>query len=333
MQISFQNNGTFLVIAIVNSLVCSLFFGVSGAVFGVVTVLFTHIIYAAKSEEGNIFYIWCLLLLVLSGAGLGFLLKLSVGFYCYLFCVSYIYYIVYNKDLYFDRTVTFLIIFSCLGTTLPAVSVDLPLAYITGITVSLTCLTLLKHKNFDNNAFRNGLFAKQTYTGEKNILWRALIYSAFLFSSLALPDYLDLYRPYWAPLTFIVLLRPKELNILKTTCLRFVGSALGALFIIALFNGISSTHIAVYFCILGMVVFLLPSFLKLNYIMKTFGITVFVLLLLEETEFLHDPTYLLPFSRVYETLIGGSFAIVASIVLGKLRPKEEAALDTKSQKA
>jgi len=140
---------------------------------------------------------------------------------------------------------------------------------------------------------------------------------------LALLDYLDLYRAYWAPLTFIVLLRPKEVKILKTTCLRFIGSLLGALFIIALFNLISFTHIDLYFCILGVVVFLLPSFLKLNYTAKTFAITVFVLLLLEETEFLHDPTYLLPFSRVYETLIGGCVAIVASIVLSKLRPEEE----------
>ena len=322
MQISLRNNGVFLITAILNSLVCSTFFGVIGAVFGVITVLFTHIIYEAKSEEGNVFYIWCLLLLVLAGAALGFLLKLSVGFYFYLFCVSCIYYIVYNKDLYFDRTVPFLIIFSCLGTTLSSASIDLPLAYITGITISLSCLALLKRKHFDTSAFRNGLFARQIYTGEKHILLRAVVYSAFLFLSLALPDSLNLYRAYWAPLTFIVLLRPKELDILKTTCLRFIGSILGALFIIVLFNLVSFTHITLYFFILAVVVFLLPSFLKLNYTAKTFAITVFVLLLLEETEFLHDPTYLLPFSRVYETMIGGSVAIIASVVLKMMRPEK-----------
>jgi len=325
MQVSFRNNGVFFFIALLNSVVCFSLFGVIGAVFGVITVLFTHIIYEAKPEEGNVLYIWFLLLLVLAGAGLGFLLKLSVGFYLYLFCVSCFYYVAYNKDLYIDRTIPFLIIFSSLGTTLPAVKIELPLAYVTGITISLCCLALLKHKHFDNNAFRNGLFARQTYTGEKHILLRAFIYSAFLFASLALPDYLDLYRAYWAPLTFIVLLRPKELNILKTTCFRFAGSLLGALFVIALFNLVSFTHIYLYFCILGVVVFLLPSFLKMNYTAKTFAITVFVLLLLEQTEFLHDPTYLLPFSRVYETFIGGCIAIVASIVLGKLRPEEATA--------
>lgn len=319
MQVSFRNNGVFLIVALLNSLICSTLFGVIGAVFGVITVLFTHIIYEAKSEEGNVFYIWCLLLLVLAGAGVGFLLKLSAGFYFYLFCVSCFYYVAYNKDLYIDRTIPFLIIFSCLGTTLPAVTIDLPLAYITGISISLLCLTLLKHKHVDSNAFRNGLFARQTYTSNENILVRALIYSAFLFASLALPDSLDLYRAYWAPLTFIVLLRPKEINILRTTCLRFAGSTLGALFIIALFNIISFSHIYIYFAILALVVFLLPTFLKMNYTAKSFAITVFVLLLLEETEFIHDPTYLLPYSRVYETLIGGSVAIVASIVLGKLR--------------
>ena len=260
MQVSFRNNGVFFFIALLNSLVCFSLFGVIGAVFGVITVLFTHIIYEAKPEEGNVLYIWFLLLLVLAGAGLGFLLKLSVGFYLYLFCVSCFYYVAYNKDLYIDRTIPFLIIFSSLGTTLPAVKIELPLAYVTGITISLFCLALLKRKHFDNNAFSNGLFARQTYTGEKHILLRAFIYSAFLFASLALPDYLDLYRAYWAPLTFIVLLRPKELNILKTTCLRFAGSLLGALFIIALFNLISFTHIYLYFAILGVVVFLLPVF-------------------------------------------------------------------------
>lgn len=322
MQLSFRNNGVFFIVALLNSLVCLTFFGVTGAVFGVLTVLFTHIIYQAKEQDGNVIYIWFLLLLVLGGAGLGFALRLSVGFYLYLFCMSCFYYLAYNKDLYIDRTFPFLIIFSCLGTTLPSVTPDLPLAYITGITISLLCLALLRRKHFDSNAFRNGLFARQTYTGQEKIWLRALIYSGFLFASLALPDYLGLYRAYWAPLTFIMLLRPKELNILKTTCFRFIGSFLGALFIIALFNLISFSHIDLYFCILGLVVLLLPTFLTMNYTAKTFAITVFVLLLLEETEFLHDPTYLLPFSRVYETFIGGSVAMVASIVLSKLRPAE-----------
>lgn len=324
MQVTFRNNGVFLIITLLNSLICSTLFGVIGAVFGVLTGFFAHVIYQAKAEEGNVLYIGCLLLVVLAGAGTGFLLKLSVGFYCYLFCFSCFYYIVYNKDRYLDRMIPFLIIFSCLGTTLRSVTIDMPLAYITGITISLFCLTVLKHKNFDNNAFRNGLFARQTYSRDKNILVRALIYSVFLFSSLALPDYLELYRPYWSPLTFIMLLRPKELTILKNTCFRFSGSALGALFIILLFNLISFTYVYLYFFILAIVVFLLPSFLLLNYTAKTFAITVFILLLLEETEYLHDPTYLLPFSRVYETLIGGSMAIIASVVLSQLKPRQTA---------
>ncbi|MGE9543944.1 FUSC family protein [Escherichia coli] len=319
MSVSFRSNGVFLIIAALNSLLCSTFFGEIGAAFGFITTLFSHTIYEARDKEGNIFYIWCLLVMVMLGAGLGFVLKLSAGFYLYLFVISCFYYLVYNNDPYIDRTIPFLIIFSCLGTTLPSISPDLPLAYLSGITLSLLCLALLRRKHYQNDAFRNGLFAHQTYTSDKHIILRAIIYSAFLFSSLALPDYLGLYRVYWAPLTFIVLLRPKEMHILKTTCFRFTGSLLGALFIIALFKTISFRHIPVYFAILAVVTFLLPNFLKMNYIVKTFGITVFVLLLLEETEFLHDPTYLLPFSRVYETLIGGCIAIVASVVLKLFR--------------
>ena len=61
MQISFINNGVFLIIAIVNSMVCFTLFGVTGSVFGVLTVLFTHIVYAAKPDNKNILYVWFLL--------------------------------------------------------------------------------------------------------------------------------------------------------------------------------------------------------------------------------------------------------------------------------
>lgn len=85
MQISFINNGVFLIIAIVNSMVCFTLFGVTGSVFGVLTVLFTHIVYAAKPDNKNILYVWFLLVLVVLGGAIGYLLKLSIGFYIYLF--------------------------------------------------------------------------------------------------------------------------------------------------------------------------------------------------------------------------------------------------------
>lgn len=319
MQINFLNNGVFFLIAVVNSLVCYALFGLTGSVFGVLTVLFTHIVYAAKPDNKNIIYVWFLLSLVLLGGGIGYLLKLSVGFYLFLFLFSCFYYIIYNKDAYIDRVVPFFIIFSCMGTTLPAVSAELPLAYLTGITVSLLILGFFNRKNKADDPFINGLFAKGSYTGNKNILLRAFVYSLFLFLTLFIPDHFDLYRPYWAPLTFIVLLRPKEMSIIKITFSRFAGSVMGAIFLLMLYFTFGFGSLYVYFGILIIAVFLLPTFLNANYVLKTFAITFFVLLLLEETEFLHDPTYLLPVSRVYETFIGGSIAILASLVLNALR--------------
>lgn len=319
MQITFLNNGVFFIIAIVNSLICFSLFGLSGSVFGVLTVLFAHIVYSAKPDNKNIFYVWFLLSLVLLGGATGYLLKLSVGFYIFLFLFSCFYYIIYNKDAYVDRVVPFFIIFACMGTTLPAVSAEIPLAYLTGITVSLLLISFFNRKSKADDPFVNGLFARGTYTGNKNILLRAFVYSLFLFLSLFIPDHFDLYRPYWAPLTFIVLLRPKEMSILNITFSRFAGSVLGAVFLLTLYYFFSFGSVYIYYVLLAAAVFMLPTFLGANYVLKTFAITVFVLLLLEETEYLHDPTYLLPVSRVYETFIGGSVAIVASIVLNALR--------------
>ncbi|WP_272679424.1 FUSC family protein [Providencia sp. PROV032] len=134
-----------------------------------------------------------------------------------------------------------------------------------------------------------------------------------------MPDYLNLYKPYWAPLTFIMLLHPKEMHIIKVTLLRFLGSLLAAIFVISMFSLTKSKETYIYLAALAFIVFFIPTLFRLNYLLKTFSITVFVLLLLEETQFLHDPSYLLPISRVYETFIGGAIAILASLVLNIFR--------------
>lgn len=318
-HISFRDNFVFFFTALINSSICYCFFGITGAMLGVLTVLFANTAYSAKKGSNNIFYTGFLLFLIVLAGGIGFLLKLSLPFYLFLFVVSYFYYVSYDKDIVIDRITPFIVIFACMGTTLPTVTIELPLAYLTGICISLILLTLLQHKKYDVDAFKRGLFSKELYRSDKRLGLRAFIYSIFLFLSLAIPDYLDLYRVYWAPLTFIVLLQPKEVGIIKITLSRFLGSVLGALFVFSLFH--LRLFDTVYFdvILIAIVTFLMPTFLKLNYVFKTFAITVFVLLLIEETEYWGDPTYLLPYSRVYETLIGGSVALCASFVLKQVR--------------
>ncbi|HEC8326188.1 FUSC family protein [Providencia huaxiensis] len=317
--ISFRNNGVFLITAIVNSTVCFFLFGVIGGTFGLLTTLFSNIVYDTKPDSSNIFYVFFLLCLVIVGGGIGFILKLTVYFYIYLFILSYCYYLFYKKDDYLDRTFPFLIIFSSMGTTLGSISLDLPMAYISGIAISLTIFSLLKHKNFESHAFKNGLFSKEIYHSDEKIYIRAFLFSFFLFLSLSIPDYLNLYKPYWAPLTFIMLLHPKEMHIIKVTLLRFLGSLLAAIFVISMFSLTKSKETYIYLAALAFIVFFIPTLFRLNYLLKTFSITIFVLLLLEETQFLHDPSYLLPISRVYETFIGGAIAILASLVLNIFR--------------
>ncbi|MEQ5042267.1 FUSC family protein [Providencia manganoxydans] len=317
--VSFRNNGTFFIAVIINSAVCFSLFGIVGCMFGVLTTLFSSIVYDAKNDSSNIFYMTFLLLLVMVGGAIGFLLKLTIYFYIYLFLVSYCYYLFYKKDDYLDRVFPFIIIFSCMGTTLGSISADIPMAYTTGVIVSLIVLSVLKRKHYKNHAFRSGLFSKQMFHSNEHIYIRAFIFSIFLFLSLSIPDYLNLYKPYWAPLTFVMLLHPKELNIIKVTCLRFLGSLLAATFIVFMFSVTKSQDIKVYLIVLALVIFFIPTFFHLNYMLKTFSITIFVLLLLEETEYLHDPTYLLPVSRVYETFIGGAVAILASLSLNIFR--------------
>ncbi|WP_170143336.1 FUSC family protein [Orbus hercynius] len=320
--IHLQDNCVFFITALINSAICYSLFGITGAMFGVLTVFFTNIVYHAKEESNNIFYIGFLLSLILVGGGIGFLLKLSVPFYLFLFIFSYFYYVSFNKDVFVDRIVPFFVIFACMGTTLPSVSPDLPLAYLTGISISLLMLSILKHKKYDSSAFKNGLFSKNLYLSDQRLALRAFIYSLFLFLSLAIPDYFDLYRVYWAPLTFVVLLRPLEVSVIKTTLSRFLGCVFGALLIFALFHLLLLKIAALDIALIAIVIFVMPTFLQLNYLLKTFAITVFVLLLIEEAEFWRDPTYLLPYSRVYETLIGGSMAILGSLVLKSIRQDE-----------
>ncbi|OTG79195.1 hypothetical protein B9T31_17295 [Acinetobacter sp. ANC 4558] len=319
IDINFHDNGVFLITSLINSIFCFLFFGALGAVVAAITTLFSHIISEAKDNKGNIFYIWTLLLIVLIGGIIGHTLKISILFYLYIFILSFFYYVSYNKDPYIDRTFPFLLIFSCIGTSMQNVNIDLIFAYITGITISVILLTILRHKNYDIDSFRNGLFAKKTYLSQERIFLRSMVYSFCIFLSLYIPSYFDLYRPYWAPLTFIILLRPKENDIIKITIYRVIGSLFGALMIVLIFHLLNFEHIYFYIFMMLIIIFLLPSFFKMNYLLKSFGITLFVLLLIEKTIYLHDPNYQLPYSRIYETIIGGSIALIASFILKKIR--------------
>ena len=144
-------------------------------------------------------------------------------------------------------------------------------------------LSLLRYKKYENNSFKNGIFSKSTYLTNERIFKRSIAYSLFSFLSLYIPYHFLLYKPYWAALTFIILLKPKEMNILRKTIDRFIGSLMAVIFIMLLFYLISFNHTQIYLFIFLTLVFILPSLLKMQNSITSFGTTLFVLLLIERT--------------------------------------------------
>ena len=308
------DNYVFLSSALISSLICYLLLSPMDAVLGGIAVLFTFVIYSAKPNNGDYAYTFLWIVLILLGCYIGVWLKLSVGFYLFLFAISSYYYISYQKDSFSDRAIPFMVIYASLGTTIKGLNYQSAIAFLIGSIVALSIMRIAHKNKIVFTAFKTGLFSKSLYKNPDHIRLHALVYSAFLFLSLYLPDQMGFARPYWVPMTFIILLKPKEENLVKNTLTRFWGSVLGGIVVVTILK-IGSHYEAVKIALLIASVFLLPSFFKMNNLFKTFGTTVFVLLLLETTIYWNEPNYRLPDTRIFETLIGGALAIIASIIL------------------
>lgn len=146
----------------------------------------------------------------------------------------------------------------------------------------------------------------------------AFIYSTGMFLSLLIPEFLELGRIYWAPLTFVMVLNPKAEHVFKNTISRFAGSFLSViLLMIMLATGYNaSVVILISFFVIS---FFLPTFLDKNPVLRSFGVTFFVLAMTEISHYWNDPVYSPLFERLYETLIGGLLAIITSIILKQVR--------------
>lgn len=174
----------------------------------------------------NHLYVFFLMMIIMINNYIGYWLQLSWLFYVYLFAISCFFDITYGKDPVLDRAVRYIIMLSTIGTTLTSVSYELPVGYLIGTLTVLGVLFVLHLKNYDFTAFRNGLFSKELYTSKKHAVPRAFIYSTGMFLSLLIPEFLELGRIYWAPLTFVMVLNPKAEHVFKNTISRFAGSFL-----------------------------------------------------------------------------------------------------------
>lgn len=293
-------------------------FGVNGLMWTAFSSMFTWSLYDARPDRSNHLYIFMLMMIIMLNNYIGYRLQLSWLFYVYLFIVSCFFYISFGKDPVIDRAVRYIIMLSTIGTTLPSVSWELPSGYLIGTLTVLGLLFALHLKNYDFDAFRNGLFSKDLYVSQRHAIPGALIFSTGIFLSLLIPHFLHLGRIYWAPLTFVMVLNPKAEHVFKNTISRFGGSFLSVfILMILLSTGYNaSVIILIAFFIIS---FLLPTFLDKTPVMKSFGITFYVLTMTEISHYWNNPVYSPLFERLYETVIGGIIAIITSIILKKVR--------------
>ena len=293
-------------------------FGVNGLMWTAFSSLFTYSLYDARPDRSNYLYVFLLMMIIMVNNFIGYWLQLSWLFYVYLFIVSCFFYISFGKDPVLDRAVRYIIMLSTIGTTLPSVSWELPAGYLIG-PLSVLCILFILHlKNYDFDAFKNGLFSKDLYVSEKHTIPRAFIYSTGMFLSLLIPHYLQLGRIYWAPLTFVMVLNPKAEHVFKNTISRFGGSFLSVFILLILLTPSYNSSVIILFAFL-IISFLLPTFLDKTPIMKSFGVTFYVLTMTEISLYWNNPVYSPLYERLYETVIGGIIAISTSIILKKVR--------------
>jgi len=315
---SFVDNYVFLLSVIISSSICYFLLTPMDAFLGGVAVLFTFAIYSVKPDNGDYAYVFFWILIILLSCYIGSWLKMSTWFYLFLFGISCYYYISYQKDFYSDIAIPFVVIYASYGTTIADLDYQSGIAFLIGALVSLAIMGIAYKRKIVFTAFKTGLFSKSIFINPSHVQLKALVYSTFLFLCLSLPDQMGLAGAYWVPTTFILLLKPKEENIIKNTLIRFVGSVLGAFFVLAILKiGVNNEGLKIL--LLFIFIFFLPSLFKINRLFRTFATSVFVLLLLETSTYLHASNFSLPHIRIIETFIGGSLAITCSIVLKMMR--------------
>ena len=314
-----KDNFIFTISIILSGLICYVTLGAQFMTLGLISVMFTYVIYSSKPNNGEYAYVFLWLIIILAGCYIGIWLKLSIAFYIFLLLVSTYYYISYGReDSFSDRAIAYLVIYASLGTTIHNLNYRAAIAFLIGGLVTLFIMYIVYREKMQFTAFRKGIFSRALYTNSTHVLLSALVYSALLFLCLYLPDHFGLQRAYWAPMTFVILLKPKEKDTLKNTIDRFWGSVAGALFVFLFINTLGHYRIATLILI-AFVAFIMPICLKMTGMKKTLALTVFVLLLLETAEFWNDPNYALPYARIYETFIGGVLAVLGSLFLKLLR--------------
>lgn len=317
-QLSFKESTAFVSSMLISALIIYPLVGIqNGMAWSSFAVLCTYALYNAKPDRSNALYILLWLTIIMSSTYIGRFLHLTPPFYLYLFIITYCYYFFFGRDPVFDRAIRFVIILSTIGTTMPHITVGLPLGASVGSITALIICHYLMRKHNDLEAFKQGIFTYEIFKLNTNIIPRALIYSLGMFACLLLPLYLGVNKNYWATLTFIMVMTPKAETVIKNTLLRFLGSAIAVTILYFMFQVPDQQAIIVVAFVLFS--FILPICFGKNIALVAFSVTCYSLTLIELVGYWHYPTESLLLDRLAETAIGGGIAILVSILLNAMR--------------
>lgn len=294
----------------------------NGMAWSSFAVLCTYALYNAKPDRSNALYILLWIAIIMGSTYIGRFLHLTPPFYLFLFIITYCYYFFFGRDPVFDRAIRFVIILSTIGTTMPHITVGLPLGATVGSITALIICHYLMRKNHDLDAFKQGIFTYEIFKLNTNIIPRAFVYSLGMFACLLLPLYLGVNKNYWATITFIMVMTPKAETVIKNTLQRFIGSVVAVIILYFVFQIPDQKTIIIAAFVLFS--FILPMCFGPNITLVAFGVTCYSLTLIELVGYWHYPTESLLLDRLAETAIGGGIAIIVSIILKLMRHEGKA---------
>lgn len=96
-----KDNFIFTISIILSALVCYVTLGAQFMTLGLISVMFTYVIYSSKPNSGEYAYVFLWLVIILTGCYIGIWLKLSIAFYIFLLLVSTYYYISLGEKILF----------------------------------------------------------------------------------------------------------------------------------------------------------------------------------------------------------------------------------------
>lgn len=312
---SFAFLGSIIISALISYFLLGSIKAIPWTAFG---VLSTYSLYSAKESVTNFYNILFWIFFIILGAYVGSILKLSIELYVFIVVLSYIYYTFFGRDAVFDRGIRFVIILTVIGSSFH-VTDTLPIGLIIGFLTSFGVSYLLTKKDYDFEAFKYGLFSSKLFKINSDLVVRSLIYSSGLFVCLLIAHFLKIPKIYWTVITYLMVLNPKAQNVFKLSIQRFSGTFVAVLLLVLIYQ-LPDLKV-VQSVTLFVAAFFLPLAFQRNYGIVSFGVTLYVLSLIEYAGFLNDPEYSILFDRLLETLLGGIFAIVVSFFLKRLQTK------------